>query len=151
MNNDNKYLNEEKYQKNKNKLKKVAKILFIVGGIVLVLGLISFIFGILGFSNTFDIGVSSPNVEDSQIAKGVFGSFGLIGISMFLFFIGTSLLMFGGVLMFIAHGREINTFTTQSTIPVAKEGIDEMAPTIGNVSKEITKGIKEGLNEEDKS
>ena len=33
---------------------------------------------------------------------------------------------------------------------IAKEGIDEMAPTIGNAAKEIAKGIKKGLKDEEK-
>ena len=35
-------------------------------------------------------------------------------------------------------------------MPIAKEGIDEMAPTIGNAAKEIAKGIKKGLKDEEK-
>lgn len=47
-----------------------------------------------------------------------------------------------------AKRREILAFTTQQVMPVAKEGIDTMAPTIGNVAKEISKGIKEGSKED---
>lgn len=46
-----------------------------------------------------------------------------------------------------AKRREILAFTTQQVIPVAKEGIDEIAPTIGNATKEIAKGISSGLKE----
>ena len=35
-------------------------------------------------------------------------------------------------------------------MPIAKEGINEMAPTIGNVAGEIAKGIHNGINESDK-
>lgn len=28
------------------------------------------------------------------------------------------------------------------------EGIEKMAPTVGNVAKEVAKGIKEGINED---
>lgn len=45
-----------------------------------------------------------------------------------------------------ANGREISAFYAQQQIPIAKEGIEKMAPSVGNVAKEITKGIKEGLN-----
>ena len=51
---------------------------------------------------------------------------------------------------FISKGREIAAFTTQQAMPIAKEGIDEMAPTIGNAAKEIAKGIKKGLKDEEK-
>lgn len=64
-----------------------------------------------------------------------------------------------------AKRREILAFSAQQVMPVAKEGIDEIAPTIGkagasiakemapvygNIAKEIGKGIKEGINEADK-
>lgn len=53
-----------------------------------------------------------------------------------------------------SKGREFLAFTTQQVMPVAKEGIDEMAPTIGNaageIAKGITSGIKKGLNDEEK-
>ena len=52
--------------------------------------------------------------------------------------------------MIIAHRREIAAFTTQQVMPVAKEGINGMASTIGNAAGEIAKGIKKGLNEADK-
>ena len=48
--------------------------------------------------------------------------------------------------------REIAAFTTQQVMPVAKEGIDEMTPTVanagGSIAQEIAKGIKDGLNDE---
>ena len=59
--------------------------------------------------------------------------------------------IFVSVLAF-AKGRHILAFTTQQTMPVAKESIDEMAPTIGNaageIAKGVTKGIKNGLEDE---
>ena len=49
--------------------------------------------------------------------------------------------------------REIVAFTTQQVMPVAQEGIEKMAPTIGSaagtIGKELAKGIKEGINEAD--
>ena len=54
---------------------------------------------------------------------------------------------FGAMLIIISKRREITAFTAQQIMPVAKEGIEEMAPTIGNVAKEISKGIKEGKKE----
>lgn len=58
--------------------------------------------------------------------------------------------MIAGSIYMITKRREITAFTTQQIMPVAKEGIDKMAPTIGNVAKEITKGIKDGLKDEEK-
>ncbi|MBE6160803.1 MAG: hypothetical protein E7158_01090 [Firmicutes bacterium] len=51
----------------------------------------------------------------------------------------------------IAKRREILAFQAQQVIPVAKEGIEQISPSIGNAAGEIAKGIKEGLSDsEDK-
>ena len=79
-------------------------------------------------------------------------------------FAKTSFLMFGGFIIIassmfcgvlylsIIKRREILAYTVQQVMPVAKEGIDKISPTIakatGNIAKEITKGIKEGLKDE---
>lgn len=67
------------------------------------------------------------------------------------FLIITSLMISGSVYM-VAKRRDILAFTTQQVMPVAQEGIEKMTPTIGKstgtIVKEITKGIKEGLKEE---
>lgn len=51
-----------------------------------------------------------------------------------------------------AKKRHILAFSIQQVMPIAKEGINEMTPTVGNVASEvarnITKGVKEGLNNE---
>lgn len=52
-------------------------------------------------------------------------------------------------LFFYANARNMLAFQAQQTIPVAKEGINEMAPTMGNAAHEIAKGIKDGLKDED--
>lgn len=69
----------------------------------------------------------------------------------------------GGIYL-IAKRREIVAFTVQQAMPLAQEGIEKMAPTIGkagasiakemapvygNIAKEISKGIKDGINEAD--
>ena len=65
--------------------------------------------------------------------------------------------MIGGFIVFVtfivsgsiyatANGREINAFYAQQQIPVAQEGIEKMSPSVGNAAKEIAKGIKEGLD-----
>ena len=44
-------------------------------------------------------------------------------------------------------------FTLQQTMPLAQEGVEKMTPTAaksaGTIAKEVTKGIREGLKEED--
>lgn len=61
------------------------------------------------------------------------------------FIIITSCMIAVSIFMF-AKRREITAFTTQQVMPVAQEGIEKMAPSVGNAAKEIAKGIKEGLN-----
>ncbi len=137
------YLSEEEYQKNAKKLKKTGKIILIIGVCILALGFIFLVLGFLGFGSVFG------GVDDMQrVGKGIFGGFGLMALGGILDSIGSTVILIGGVIMFIAHRREITAFTTQQVMPVAKEGIEKMAPTVGVVAKEITKGIKEGLNEE---
>ena len=79
-------------------------------------------------------------------------------------FAKTSFLMFGGFIIIassmfcgvlylsIIKRREIMAYTVQQVMPVAKEGTDKISPTIakatGNIAKEVTKGIKEGLKDE---
>ena len=144
-------LNEETYQKNNAKVKKTGKILLIVGAIVIVIALIFIILGITIFGNTATNSISSFETtgEISSNVGGMFGSFGFIAIGGFMNFIGWSLVIAGGIMMIISHRREIKAYTTQQVMPVAREGINKMAPTVGNVAKEIAKGIKEGMNEAD--
>lgn len=154
------YLNEEQYQRNNIKVKRVGKILLIIGIIVLVLGIFLIIFGFMGAGNTAvnGIGAASDNIFDmsgmKQTASGMFGSVGLFAIGGFMNVIGFGLTVAGGIIMLIAHKREITAYTIQQTMPVAKEGIEKMAPTIGDaagtIAQGITKGIKEGLNNEEK-
>ena len=64
--------------------------------------------------------------------------------------------MVSGVLFMIAKKREITAFGMQQTMPLAQEGIEKMAPTIGNaagtIARDVAAGIKEGTdsNEENK-
>ena len=70
--------------------------------------------------------------------------------------------MFAGQIYFMSRGREVLSFMTQQTLPVAAEGFEKVAPTVarvkkgmmkdmapayGELAKEISKGIKEGINE----
>lgn len=55
-----------------------------------------------------------------------------------------------GFIFLYAKGREIKAFAVQQDMPIAQEGIDKMAPTIGNAAKEIAKGIKDGMKDDEK-
>lgn len=86
--------------------------------------------------------------EDLDMSSS--NKFGTIVFYMFGGFIIVAGLMLSSFVYMIAKRREIMAFGVQQTMPVAKETIDEMAPSAGNVAKEIAKGIKEGLDEEKK-
>lgn len=165
-----KFLSEEKYQQNNAKVKKIGKVLLIIGIIALVLGIIFIIIGFLGVGNSatnsfdsfnnnainnfnsFSSGTIVGGIQDStneiqSTAKGMFGSIGLFALGGFIEFIGFVLTVAGGIMLFIAHRREITAYTAQQIIPVGKEIVEEVAPTIGNAAGEIAKGIKKGIND----
>lgn len=86
-------------------------------------------------------------------AKNSTGDFASHSSIMFGAFISIATCMISGSIFALAKRRHILAFQAQQIMPVAKEGINEIAPTIGNVAGEIAKGIKNGLNnpdEEDK-
>ncbi len=146
---DNKYLNEQKYQEGNKKIKKIGKILLIIGIIILIGSFIMMIVYFSRFGNTIVSGIrSNGDVNNTQMAKSIFGSLGLFVLGIFMNMIGFGLTVGGGILLFISHRREITAYTTQQVMPVAKEGLNEISPEIGNVAKEVTKGIKEGLKDE---
>lgn len=147
---NNKYLNEEQYRKNAKKLKKVGKILLIIGILMLVLEAIFLVLGFTRFGKTAISVTSETESSPEQIVRGGLGGFGLFALGGILGTFGFFVTAIGGYIMIIAHRREITAFTTQQVIPVAKEGISEIAPTIGNAAGEIAKGIKEGINEANK-
>lgn len=169
------YLSEERYQNSNAKVKKIGKILLIVGIVTLVVSFILLIVGFVGVGNSamngfnsmgngmidnfnsFGNGNNGINIGVSGMqdtTSGIFGNIGLFAIESFMLTIGFGLTIAGGVVMFIAHRREITAYTTQQVMPVAQEGIQKMAPTVGSamgtIGKELAKGIKEGINEANK-
>lgn len=83
-------------------------------------------------------------------AKNSIDDFASTGFIMFGLFICIATLMIFSSILFVAKRRQILAFSAQQVMPIAKEGIDEMAPTIGNAAGEIAKGIKKGLSDEEK-
>ena len=54
--------------------------------------------------------------------------------------------MGGASIYKFAMRREIAAFKAQQVIPVAKEGMEALAPAAGTAAKEIAKGVREGIN-----
>ncbi len=92
------------------------------------------------------------------------GSAASIPLFMIAAFVISSTLMIFGFIFMISKRREITAFGVQQVMPIAKEGIEKMAPSIGkagksiakemapvygDIAKEISKGIKDGLKTEE--
>ena len=186
-----KYLNEEKYQKSKNKIKIVATCILIIG-LLIGGGLITT--GIIKYKQTklnseeiskVQIEIDDHNMKLSSLKAKQSQEFKSNGFSekyynleneidkvedkiddlkdslnkdtswLVIFYITGGFVIFvtfmiSGSIYAAAHGREIYAFYAQQQIPVAKEGIEEMAPSVGAAAKEIAKGIKDGINDEEK-
>ena len=78
-----------------------------------------------------------------------FDSSDSIPFYMFGAFVIIASCMIAGSIYMITKRREIMAFTAQQVVPVSKEVIDEMAPSAGKVAKEIARGIKQGINDEE--
>ncbi len=73
---------------------------------------------------------------------------------IFLYFIGGFIIIASCTislcLYLFSKGREISAFTVQQKIPIAQEGINTMAPTVGNaagtIAENVARGIKTGLD-----
>lgn len=53
-----------------------------------------------------------------------------------------------GMLYFIANRRAVAAFTVQQTMPIAQEGLETIAPSVGKVAEEISKGIRKDNSKE---
>jgi hypothetical protein len=152
---NNKYLNENNYQKLEKGLKIWAIIFILLGIVVLGLGIYQIIkannmnIPQMSDSNWFEASEKQNQIKFLGIVLCMFGVFITFGI--------------GGTILTIAYRRKIMAFQVEQTMPIAKEGIMDIAPTIGaassialkevspaygQVAKEITKGIKEELNDD---
>ena len=100
------------------------------------------------------------NSSKEYITKAKYVPFYMFGI-----FIIIASCMFSSVIYFSTKQREIIAYQAQQFMPIAQEGIEKVVPTIGkanasiakemtpiygDIAKEISKGIKEGLKDEEK-
>lgn len=196
---ENKYLNEEKYQKAEKKITLVAILVLViglcVGGFLIYNGIAkpgagkvedlkvklenkkseleskgikysSFakysdgeVYDLMIITNALDPGFeycefseykNNSLTKEYCSAKNSIDDFASTGFILFGAFICIASFMISLSIFFIAKRRQILAFSAQQVMPIAKEGIDEMAPTIGNAAGEIAKGIKKGLSDEEK-
>jgi len=147
------YLNEENYQKANRKVKKVGNVLIIIGLILFCLGLFFVIGGFLGFGNQVSNGLEMEQLGINT--SKMFSGFVPFAIGGLLLPPGLFITAVGFIVRFlIGNRREITAYTTQQVMPLAQEKIEKVAPTVGNavgtIGKNLAKGIKEGLKEEEK-
>ena len=94
---------------------------------------------------------SVTSVTDSS--KDSFTSVGLYALGGFVSSAGFVLLIVGGVMAYMAHRREITAYTTQKTMPIKKETINDITPTVadaaGTIAKSVSQGFEEGKKETD--
>lgn len=76
--------------------------------------------------------VNSATSNFSKMSYLMFGGFVIIA----------SCILCGGLYLNLVKKREILAYTAQQVIPVAQEGIEKIAPSIGKVAGEIAKNIK---------
>ena len=126
MENNEELLNEERYQKTNKKVNKVGTLLLIIGGLMVISAIAIIV------------------IEFAILDKPM-----LLAIAGPIFVFGFTFLGFGGQLKFFGHARDISAYLTQQQMPIAKEGIEKIAPSVSVAAKEITKGIKEGLKDEE--
>ena len=122
------YLTEERYKKVNNAFKTLYLILSIIGIIMVVAGIV--------------ILILNKNINYFSTQKLIASSLIIIGIAL-------SILSIGDLLRH-TFARDIVSYYVQQKMPITKEGIEEMAPTVGVAAKEITKGIKDGLKNDTK-
>jgi hypothetical protein len=167
------YLNEEKYQKANAKIKIAGNIVLLIG-----LGLIGFGIYNLVAANSKEVPKMSDSgwldtaaeqvqqqftgtVEAPKMKVPKMGDSGwfdktveqgqqkFTGTSLCM--IGVFTLVAGCIIRFvIPNRRSILAYQVQQVRPVAQEGIEKVAPSVGVAAKEIAKGVKEGLKENEK-
>ena len=114
----------------------------------------------------FDEYKSNDITKEYCSIKNSKSDFSRSGNTMLGIFVIIATCMISGFVYMIAKRREITAFGVQQMMPLAQEGMEKMAPTIGKVGKEITnemapaygkiaseisKGIKEGLKDDKSS
>ena len=97
---------------------------------------------------TYEIG--SLDSEFSDFNKS-FDSHDSVPFYMFGAFVIIASGMIAFSIFMVTKRREILAFSAQQVMPIAQEGIEKMAPTVGKaagtIGKELAKSIKEGINE----
>lgn len=179
------FLNEEKYKKNNKKIKKVGTVIMLIGLCMIIFAIITLI-----SASKMDQQIENASQTSQDIVGGMFEIDSSEGASkwfetstksmsnqsqmrreqmkkqatgMFLLIPGIFVTVVGAMIrFFVGNHREIMAYQIQQVMPVAQEGIEKVAPTIGKVGRtiseemapaygkiaqEISKGIKTGMGD----
>ena len=135
------YLNEEEFQKNNKKVKTA-------GAIVMILGLCLVCAGIFVLISASQIEI--PKFGSSNRMEVIRAQSDREGLGMLMLLPGIFITIVGCMIRFVVgNQRNIMAYQTQQVMPIAQEGIEKMSPSMGTAAKEIAKGIKEGLSNDE--
>lgn len=126
--NQKQYLSEERYQK-VNKVFKIFYLILSIIGIGMIIGGVVLL------------------VKNSSI--DYFNTEKLIAVILLVVGVALTILSLGDLFRH-AFTRDITAYYAQQQMPLAQEGIEKIAPSVGVAAKEIAKGIKEGIENEEK-
>lgn len=127
-----KLLNEESY-------KKINKGLLIFAGIVILAGLSLMGFGIYKLIAAGGMHIPSMGDDGWFDANAIQGKTKFAGYVFCM--IGLFIVFAGGIIISIPFSRKIMAYQTQTIMPVAKESMEEMAPTLGKVAGAVIEGM----------
>lgn len=135
------YLNETSYQKNNKKVK-------LAGIIVIVIGICLLCAGIITAVSAARLEVpelGEPGWYESESNKNNTTFLGL-----FMVMIGIFLTAMGCKIRFgIGNRRQIMAYRTQEVMPITREGVEKMTPTMRTAAREIARGVKEGFSDQE--
>ena len=162
------YLNEEEFQKNNKKVKTAGTIVILMGLCLVIAGIFVLVSASkmetnipknlgLDISGMFNIDSqesalswfedSAQSMQDNSEARSA--QMGRKSLGMFILLPGIFITIVGCMIRFIVgNQRNIIAYQAQQVMPIAQEGIEKMAPSIGTAAKEISKGIKEGMSDD---
>ena len=129
--------------KNKEKsMKKLGKILFFIGIILLILGSIGILVSFFGIGTLSIFNGDLTGIYLICLAGSFIG--GILGFC---------LAVAGGIIMLVAHNKEIKTFVDDKAVPEAKKvvndvskGVDKVTPKVTKAADEVVKGIEKGID-----
>ncbi len=145
--NEKKHLNEEAYQKTNKKIK-IAGIILLAIGLILA---ITSIFVMTSKTSTTNLNEINTTINATTMSipnqTQPFKDTETRALGGIMLVFGFALMGFGGCLLFLSHRREILAYSAQQAMPVAKEAIEELTPTIKKAAKDASKDTENNNQE----